>query len=208
MSRDLKESFKDQLVLDAVQPFFALQLHFDTQTLKFWTGLGDLTVDGHTYVGSGSMIQISELNETADISAQGATITLSGIPSNVLSLALSEPYQGRLCKIFFGVLDVNGSRLLQEDGELVLNENGRPIELSASAEDVIAEVFTGYIDMMNIDEGAETSTISVEVESRLIDLQKPRARRFTHESQRSRFPNDKSFEFIEDLQDKKFQWGR
>jgi len=208
MSRELNDSFKDTLVLDAIQPFFALQLYFDTQTLKFWTGLGDLTVDGHTYVGSGSMIQISELNETADISAQGATITLSGIPSNVLSLALSEPYQGRLCKIFFGVLDINGSRLLQEDGELVLNENGRPIELSPRAEDVIAEVFTGYIDMMNIDEGPETSTISVEVESRLIDLQKPRARRYTHESQRSRFPNDKSFEFIEDLQDKKFQWGR
>jgi hypothetical protein len=61
---------------------------------------------------------------------------------------------------------------------------------------------------MKIDEGAESSAISVYVESRLIDLQRPRERRYTSESQKSRFPNDRGFEFVEDLQAKKFQWGR
>jgi hypothetical protein len=61
---------------------------------------------------------------------------------------------------------------------------------------------------MTIDEGPETATIAVGAESRLIDLQRPRVRRYTHESQKSRFPNDKGFEFVNDLQDKKFAWGR
>ena len=92
-----------------VYPFFAIELMFDTRTIDFggvtveagplylWTGLGNLTVGGITYIGTGNMLQISEVKETADIAVAGATLTLSGIPTEILALALQEPYQGRLC---------------------------------------------------------------------------------------------------------------
>lgn len=209
MSRDITNEFSQELERAEVNVFFAIELFFDTSTLRFWSGLGDLELGGNTYVGSGNLIGISSIEETAEVSAKGATLTLSGLPSDLLSLAISEPYQGRKCRIYFGVRRANEDYLKQEDGSLILNEDGSGILLQTIDDaDVMSEIFTGYIDQMNIDEGPETSTISVYVESRLIDLQRPRELRYTSESQKSRFPNDKGFDFVEDLQDKKFQWGR
>ena len=208
MSRDLPTSLATELLAAEITPFFAVELFFQTSTLRFWSGLGEQIIDGDIYVGSGNMLAISTIDETSEVAARGATLTLSGIPSELISLALSEPYQGRKCKIYFGALDARGDFLLLEDGSFLLNENGSAFSIATDTESVMAEIFTGYIDQMNIDEGAETSTIAVGVESRLIDLQRPRVRRYTHESQKSRFPNDLGFQFVNDLQDKKFAWGR
>ncbi len=97
MSREVG-AIQSALEASEIQPLFAVQLMLDTQPLYFWTGLGDLTIDGITYVGTGQFLAISEMEETAEIAAKGAVITLSGIPSELLSLAISTPYQGRLCK--------------------------------------------------------------------------------------------------------------
>ena len=208
MSRSLSDSIVNVFTAESNKPFFAVRLFFDTPTLNFWTGLGDLTVDSGTYTGTGRLLQISELSETAEISAQGATLTLSAIPSELISLALTEPYQGRLCQIFFGAIDANRQYLVAEDGTYILAEDTSRIDLSTGDPNEIVEVFSGYMDQMNIEEGAETSTIGLSVESKLIDLERPRVFRYTDANQKARFPNDKGFEFVEDLQDKRFTWGR
>jgi hypothetical protein len=208
MSREIGAGILSALSATEIQPFFGVQLLLDSEPLYFWTGLGDLTTGGVTYVGTGQFLSISEMEETAEIAAKGATITLSGIPSNLISLAISEPYQGRRCKIFFGAIDANRIYLLQEDGSYILREDGGKIDITEGDVTPTVELFTGYIDRMDIDEGPETSTIALSVESRLIDLERARVFRFTDQSQKSRFPNDKGLEFVEDLQDKQFNWGR
>ena len=208
MSRSLSTSIVEVLSAEVIYPFFAIRLHFDISVLNFWTGLGDLVHAGITYTGTGQLLQISELSETAEISAKGAVITLSGIPSNLISLALTEPYQGRLCQIYFGAIDANRVYLVDEAGDYVLSEDSSRIDLATGDANDIVEVFTGYMDQMNIDEGAETSTIGLAVESKLIDLERPRVIRYTDANHKSRFQNDKAFEFVEDLQDKPFSWGR
>lgn len=208
MSREIGTGIATALEAVELQPFFGVQLYLDSGNLFFWTGLGDLTVGGITYIGTGQFLKISEMEETAEIAARGATITLSGIPSNLISLALTEPYQGRLCKIMFGAIDANREYLKLEDGSFVLREDGGRIDITEGEVTPTVELFTGYIDQMNIDEGPDTSTIAISVESRLIDLERVRIFRFTDQSQKSRFPNDKGLEFVEDLQDKQFNWGR
>jgi ubiquitin len=64
------------------------------------------------------------------------------------------------------------------------------------------------MDEMNIDEGPESSTIEVKVENKLIDLERARTARYTKSYQQSRYPNDKAFNFLEDLQLKKVIWGK
>lgn len=208
MSRSLSDGIVSVLTAEAIQPFFAVRLFFDTQTLNFWTGLGELSVGGVTYTGTGQLLQISQLQETAEISAKGATITLSGIPSNLISLALTEPYQGRVCEIYFGAIDANRVYLKDEDGNYILNEDSSRIDIGTGDPNDIVQVFSGYMDQMNIDEGAETSAIGLAIESKLIDLERPRVFRYTDANQKSRFVNDKGFEFVEDLQDRRFNWGR
>lgn len=181
MSRDIATVIENALGDEVLEVFFAVVLEFDSGTLRFWTGIGEKVINGNTYIGTGSLMSISDLEETAELAAAGATITLSGIPSEVLSLALSEPYQNRPARIFFG--------------------------LSGSVDDM-AEVFTATMDSMNIEEGADTATVELTIENRLLDLERARIRRYTNNDQQSRFPGDRGLEFVDDLQDREIFWGR
>jgi hypothetical protein len=181
VSRDIATAIANALDDEVIEPFFAVDLLFDSGALRFWTGFGDKIINGFTYVGAGTFLSISSIEETAEIAAAGATLTLSGIPSELLSLALSEPYQNRICRIYFGIV---------------------------GSENDMAEIFTGTMDRMDIDEGAETSVIQLAVENRLLDLERERIRRYTNNDQQSRFPGDRGLEFVESIQDRDLFWGR
>ncbi len=182
-TRDLSTSVSSNLEDTVVYPFFAVELLFDSNPLRLWTGVGELILNGDTYTGTSTLLQISTIEETSEIAVRGATLTLSGIPSSVISLALQTPYQGRVCTINFGMF------------------------AGGTASDV-TQVFAGYMDEMNIDEGPETSTIELKVENKLIDLERARVRRYTSGYQKSVYPNDKGLDFVESLQDKEIVWGR
>ena len=195
MTRALTTSTITNINANTVYPFFAVELKFDDdpersgdQTLRMWTGLGTLTLADNTeWFGTGNLLNISSVEETSEIAARGADITLTAIPSEVLSLALSEPYQGRECNIYFGTFD-NGDQ--------------------TTAPTNFNEIFSGYMDQMNISEDVDTTTIELKVENKLIDLERARVARFTSGYQKSKFPNDKGLDFVESLQDKKINWGK
>lgn len=181
MSRSLTASLLNSLDDPVVYPFFAIDVDFSSGPLYVWSGIGDLTIGAKTYLGAGQLLNISTVEETTEMEAKGATITMSGIPSSFLALALTEPYQGRECRIYFGM---------------------------TSAPSDYVEVFSGELDQMNVSEEANTSTIAVTVENVLIRLERPVVRRFTNEDQKSRFPSDRGLEFVASLQDKELFWGR
>ena len=64
------------------------------------------------------------------------------------------------------------------------------------------------MDQMNIEEGPDSCTVQLTLENKLVDLERARVARFTSAYQKSIYPNDKGFDFVEDLQDKKLVWGR
>ena len=61
---------------------------------------------------------------------------------------------------------------------------------------------------MTISDDGERASIAVTCENRLIDLNKPRIRRYTDADQRSEFANDSGFSFIESLIEKTIYWGK
>ena len=205
MSRDIAPLVVEELSKPLLEPFFTVELDFDSAPLYMWTGYGNLTIGDKTYLGAGQVLNISSVSETTEMEAKGATITVSGIPSSFLSLALQEPYQGRECRIFFAVI-VN-QRILQENGDLIFTEAG-DILLTEASGITLTEIFSGELDQMNIEENADTSVISVTAENVLIKLERPVVRRFTNEDQKSRFPNDRGLEYVAGLQDKDILWGR
>ena len=180
MSRTVPAAILTALAQPQVYPFYAVEMMFDTAPLRLWTGYGDRTISLNTYIGTGNLMSISGLEEAGDLSAKSASLTLSGIDNAIVALALAEPYQRRICRIFFGV---------------------------SSVSDVV-EVFSGYMNTMTIEDSGETSNISLTVESKLIELNRARVRRYTHESHQARHPDDTFFSFVADLQDKSVVWGR
>ena len=181
MTRSLTTTVLNSLDDPVVYPFFAVDIDFASGPLYVWSGIGDLTIGAKTYLGAGQLMNISSVEETTEIEAKGATITMSGIPSTFLALALTESYQGRECRIYFG--------------------------MTSTPSDYV-EVFSGELDQMNISEEANTSSIAVTVENVLIRLERPVVRRFTSQDQKSRFPADLGLDFIAALQDKEVFWGR
>ena len=207
MSRDLSTITIDNISQDVVYPFFAVELKFDgDNVLRLWTGQGTLVLDdGTNWVGTGNLLNISAIEETSELAVKGATLTLSGVPSEVLSLALSEPYQGRVCNIYFGTFS-QGS-ILQESSSYILLQDGSRINLETTDKN-FNEIFSGYMDQMNIEESGETSTIQLLVENKLVDLERARVARFTSGYQKSIYAGDLGLDFVEDLQDKQISWGR
>jgi len=161
--------------------FVAVELAFDSGTTRLWNGYGDLTVDGETYTGSGDLMSISAIEESGEISAKGLNMVLSGVPSSLLSLALTENYQNRNCKVYAGTI--------------------------ATGTVAAYEAFSGRMDVMTLQEGGDTCTISLTAESRLIDLERPRVRRFTAEDQKLIDANDTGLDFINSLQEETFEWS-
>ncbi len=158
--------------------FFAVEMFFDSGTLRVWSGVGNKTIGGNTFTGTGALLSVSGMEESSDMAFNGASVTLSGVDSSLISAALTEPYQNRICKIYFG-----------------------------SDSDVL-ELYQGYMDVMMIEDSGETSTITMNIEGRLIVLERVVVRRYTQESQVSRYPSDTFFSYTADLADKPVIWGR
>ena len=119
MSRAIPSSLLSALIGDSIQPYFAVELMFDTRTttdingdtidigpLRMWTGLGDKTINvqgsNQVFTGTGSLLTIGDLEEVGDLASKSVELTLSGIPTSIVSLALQEPYQRRVMRLYLG----------------------------------------------------------------------------------------------------------
>ena len=189
MARDITSAFKTAVTAGVVQPILATELDFSTGTLYFWNGYGDLTMtvrgSSQTFIGLGDLAGISAVTETTEIKASGITLTLTGVKSSLISEALSANYTNRNAYVYLGLFD--------------------------SSKNVISDVYTlfsGKMDVLKINEQAETSTIELAVENRLISFERANERRFTHEDQQIDYSGDLGFEFVPDLQDKPIVWGK
>ena len=170
-----------EFATDSFTGFLAAELEFDSGTLRVWNGYGNLTIDGDTYTGGGAIIKVSAIEETAEIGAKGITMTLDGISASILSTALSENYQYRIANIYIGAI--------------------------TSGTVSSYKVFSGRMDVMSITEDGDSCTVTMTAESRLIDLERPRLRRWTSEDQKGLDATDKGFEFVNSLQEASIKWG-
>jgi len=77
--------------------------------------------------------------------------------------------------------------------------------------DVIATpaiMFTGFMDVMTINDGGQYSTINVTCENKLIAFERSNRRRNTDGDQRIDHPLDEGFSFVTQIQEKDFYWGQ
>lgn len=180
MTRSIPSELLTALTQPECSPYYAFEAQFDAGTVRLWTGIGDRTIGGETFVGAGHLLAISDLEEAADLSAKGASVTLSGLQAGIMSLALTEPYQGRRARIFLG-------------------------EASVAS---VVEVFSGIMDKMPISQSPESVTVQLTVESKMVALQRANVRRMTSANHQLRHPGDTFFDWTTKLADMEIVWGR
>lgn len=186
MSRTLDPALESAVTSDSLEPIGLIEIGTSDpdNPVRAWSGLGELVWNGATYVGTGIFGKVSAIEETSELKAGGVVFELAGVPTELLSISLAEMRWGRPAKVWFGVLD--GNRL---DGEPVL-------------------MFAGLTDVPEIADDGASVTIRITAENRLIDLERPRERRYTPEDQKLTDSTDKGFEYVAFLQDWNGVWGQ
>ena len=185
MARDLTSAMKIAITSEVVAPALLVSADFDEGAVNVWTGYGDFVYDSKTFSGVGDFGSISDVEETENLQANGVSYTLSGIPSSLISAALTYQYQGRPVNAWLALFDTSTNALIAD-----------PYQLSGAR-----------MDTMVINEGGSSATIVLTAESLLIDLNRPRDRRYTNEDQLEEYPGDVFFEYVPSLIERDVTWG-
>jgi len=197
MSRTIDSGLLSALTANSVEPFYAVELMFDVKTsvgvdgevinlgpMRMWTGLGSRTINvrgtNQVFAGTGALLNIAAAEEVADLSAKAMTLSLTGLDSSIISLALQEPYQRRKARVYMG-------------------------EKSVSS---VVEIFSGQMDTMQITDEPDASTVVMTIESKLVELERSRNWRYTDESHKSRHSGDTFLSYVQSIQDQQVAWGR
>lgn len=165
--------------------FLAVKAEFHTENIYLWTGDHDLTIDGNTYLGAGTLLSISNIEDTLELKSSGITVSLAGMDSTMVNLALNDNYQNRFITIYLGYLSGGTDTVVG-----------------------VMTLFKGRMQSLTINDDPNGSTISVDAENRLIDLEKPSNLRYTKASQEYIATGDTCFNRVQSIQDKEVIWGR
>ncbi len=163
------------------------ELQLDSGTLYFTTLDRNVEFDGDTYLGLGSFLVASGVKETAESTASGLQLELSGIDLDIIDTALDEEYGGRAIILKYGFLDENFQITAATGGPAIL--------------------FQGLIDQMNVALG-KTATITLTAEDDWIRWEEKIVSLYTNEEQQYLYPGDLGLEFVQQVVDKQILWGR
>lgn len=183
MSRALDSALANAFTTGLIQPFVMAKLTFRSQTQYVWTGVGNIVWNSQTYVGLGSLAKIGTIQEGTDVQAYGTTVTLSGIDPVLLGECMTDIQTGAPAALWFGCMS---------NGVII----GAPYRL-----------FSGTMDQPTVSVGVDTISITLALETRMLDLSRATNRRYTSADQRLKYPTDIGFSWVEQLNDLALNWG-
>lgn len=160
MKRTLDAAVVAELSATVVRPILLVDLTFSDNTYHFWTGVGQITYNGATYVGTGALGKIEGLNESNQVEASGVSITLEGIDSTYITESRGEISKSGPATIGLAFLDPLG------------NIVGTPLTC-----------FSGYIDNAELEFGASTGSVKLNIETRMTQINRSRGGRYTDADQ-------------------------
>ncbi len=184
MSRTLTTAAANALAAEIVPCLLLVELDWPSGFVRVNNSAVTFSWAGSDWLGLANLGSLDAIAENADMEMSGVNLTLTGIPSAMISRVLGEHYQGRDCNIWMAPLSADYAVL---------------------ADPVL--VFPGRIDTAIITLGA-TASIQISAENKMADWDRARVRRYTHEDQIAEYPADKGLEFVPQMVEKVLIWGR
>lgn len=168
-----------------VRPAIFVAAHFATGPVYLWTGYGSISWNGQTWLGVGNLGSVSTVEEGSSIEAKGITLALNGFDPTLLPLVVDEFGLGLPVTVWLGLFDTSGALI---------------------PDPFIS--FAGRMDQPTLTVGGETASIAINCENRLVEMNTPVDRRYTHEDQQIDHPGDRGFDWVNAIQDVTIVWGR
>ena len=160
-----------------------VMLNFASGIVRVHNGLGTYTWGDEEWLGVGNLGSVGQLEEGADVSPYGITLSLSALDAQVAGVALTEDYFMRPVSIYIGALSA--------DDELLNN----PLQM-----------WSGHMDVMTVTAGTENDTITIKCESELAAFDRSSNLKYTTQSQQDFYPGDLFFEFLPKIEGAKIRW--
>ena len=184
MPRNLTVAQKAALRAPVVRLAYLFEGLFDNGALRLWTGIGPLEYGGNIWPGSGLLMVISGLQDSANTEANGLEVSLNGIPPEMAALIIAEPMQNRIVNVYLAMFSESGAMI-----------------------DTPSMLFAGRGDVPSITDGPDAIEARLTIEGRLVDLQRARKRTYEPADHKIKYPNDKGLDYVPELAGKKVKWG-
>lgn len=190
MSRDLATDLLAAIQAGSLTPRLFYEGQFrNTGTLaveylRLWSGLGDITWNGYTWSGAGTLLALDGIEETTQNRSVGFKVSLAGLNSAILTIAIDADKSKYLPgTIWLAALDSTGV--------------------------VIADPYlarSGLLNRVAWTDSGERCDITAEYEDENVEITQSDGRRYTPEDQAIDYPGDKGFDQVAELQDKVIQF--
>jgi hypothetical protein len=182
MPRSLPSPLLAAVATNSFTPCYLLDIALVSGVEHVWSGIGSVTWNGNTYRGVGSLGAVGDVEEGSDVQATGTSVGLSGIDSGLMNETLNDIQQGAHGALWLGLF---------ADGAI----------------SCAYRLLGGVVDAPQVGVGPETFSIALALESKMTNLKRANNRRYTAADQRSYYPLDSGFNWVEVLNDIALLWG-
>lgn len=143
-----------------------------TQTLYLATGTRRVVYAGNTYLPTGTLGGVEEIDDSTG-EFKSLKFMLSGVPPQMLAIALEEDIRNKPVYVRIAVLDAQTNALLD-----------------------VPLVWSGSLDQMPITQGRTSSNISATGQHRGATFARVKPLRYTDTDQQRLFPGDTSAKYV------------
>ena len=184
MPRNLTSGQITALTAEVLRTAVFVQASFISTTVYLWTGSGNTTWNGHTWIGLGSLLDVSVSEDGATVSPRGIIITLSGLDTTLLSEALGDFGLGLPVTVYLALYDSSFALI---DAPFI--------------------TWAGRMDQPDFEVSGTSCILTINCEDRLIDLNTSVSRRYTNEDLQRDTPGDLGCSFVDSIQQITLNWG-
>jgi len=165
---------------------YLIELYFPSSTDYYTTANSELTWNSTTYLSSGTILDISSVEETLGMTINDAKVTLTGVALANIAQALSVDSINKRIVIRHALLSAANVVIVDP----LVEFDGR-IDTWSATEDI----------------SSETSTITYSASSHWSDFDAVVGRVTSDENQRLLFPTDGSMQYVRALGTQQLKWG-
>jgi hypothetical protein len=186
LPRNLTSEFILALSEGYLYPVWFVAMTFASGPVYMCSFNQPLLLNGTVYTPVGSLLQISTIEDGSTVDARGITVTLSGIDPTLLPATMNEFQVGLPATLYLGLFNADGEQQVSQS--------------------VIA--WSGRTDQPTITVDEKTASISVNLESILLDMNVPVPYRYTQQDQQLFFPGDLGFSWVNSIQSVPLYWNQ
>ena len=167
---------------DSIRPAYMVKL----PNLHLTTAPADLSYNGDLYLSNGSLIELSGIPTTTDITANTYTLTLDNADQTALAIYGNGNYVGAPCYIYMA--------LLNEDGTII-GGSTTPFEL-----------YSGQFESWSAEENGKQSVLKITIKSHWAAFNRKAGRFTNNSSQQEVYAGDTIFEYAH-IDGTEVRWG-